>query len=140
VIAMVFFAYFCDLSGYLNRNHQLLEVSWWNMLVASIAIFLAVIFGQLEAALAQAYPTAQAVLDYHTINGWTISVILVMITAWRSVLRLQNPLKLPVTYLGATTFLLILVCLQMYLGDLVYWVYGIHTAPVVEAIKKGLLR
>jgi uncharacterized membrane protein len=60
---MVFFAYFCDLSGYLSRNHQLLEVSWWNMLVASIAIFLAVIFGQLEAALAQAYPTAQAVLD-----------------------------------------------------------------------------
>jgi hypothetical protein len=69
VIAMVLFAYVCDLVGYFTRNYRLLEVSWWNLVVASVAIFFAVIFGEFEAALAQAYPAAQPVLDWHTISG-----------------------------------------------------------------------
>ncbi|MFM7192130.1 MAG: DUF2231 domain-containing protein, partial [Microcystaceae cyanobacterium] len=63
VIAMVLFASVCDLTGYLTRNPRLLEVSWWNLLVASVAIFFAVIFGQLEAGLALAYPAAQTALN-----------------------------------------------------------------------------
>ncbi|MEJ6485893.1 DUF2231 domain-containing protein [Nostoc punctiforme UO1] len=54
-IAMVFFSFFCDVVGYFTRNHRLLEVSFWNMFVASVSIFLAVIFGQFEAGLAQPY-------------------------------------------------------------------------------------
>jgi uncharacterized membrane protein len=26
---------------------------------------------------------------------------------------------------------------QVYLGDLLVWVYGLHTVPVVEAVKQG---
>ena len=139
VIGMVFLAYFCDITGYLSRNHRLFEVSWWNMVVASVAVFFAVIFGEFEAALAQPYPAAQPILDYHTINGWSLSAILVALTAWRGVIRVKDPLKVPVVYLGAATLLMCLVCLQIYLGSLVNWVYGLHTAPVVKAIKEGIL-
>ncbi|MEL4895718.1 DUF2231 domain-containing protein [Crocosphaera sp. Alani8] len=139
VIGMVFLAYFCDITGYLSRNHRLFEVSWWNMVVASVAVFFAVIFGEFEAALAQPYPAAQPILDYHTINGWSLSAILVALTAWRGVIRVKDPLKVPVVYLGAATLLMCLVCLQIYLGSLVDWVYGLHTAPVVKAIKEGIL-
>jgi uncharacterized membrane protein len=140
VIAMVFFAYFCDIAGYLKRSYHLFEVSWWNMLVAAVAIFFAVIFGEFEASLAEPYPAAEPVLVWHTINGWSISVILVAITAWRGILRIRNPLRIPVIYLAVVTFLMCLVCLQIYLGDLVGWVYSLHTVPVVQATKEGLLK
>lgn len=139
VIGMVFLAYFCDIFGYLSRNHRMFEVSWWNMVVASVAVFFAVIFGEFEAALAQPYPAAQPILDYHTINGWSLAALLVALTAWRGVIRVRDPLKVPVIYLGAATLLMCLVCLQIYLGCLVDWVYGLHTVPVVKAIKEGIL-
>lgn len=56
VIAMVFFSYFCDVVGYFTRNLRFLEVGFWNLFVAAIAIFIAIIFGQLEAGLALVYP------------------------------------------------------------------------------------
>jgi uncharacterized membrane protein len=140
VIAMVLFAYVCDLVGYFTRNYRLLEVSWWNLVVASVAIFFAVIFGEFEAALAQAYPAAQPVLDWHTINGWSLSALLVALTAWRGVIRVRNPLKVPAAYLGAATLLVFLMALQIYLGCLVDWVFGLHTVPVVQAIREGRLK
>ncbi|BFM40287.1 DUF2231 domain-containing protein [Synechocystis sp. LKSZ1] len=140
VIAMVFFAYFCDLTGYLTRRPHWFEVSWWNLVVASIAIFFAVIFGEFEAALALPYPAAQPALDWHTVNGWSLSALLVGLTAWRGVLRVRNPLKLSVLYLGAATVLMCLICLQIYLGSLVDWVFGLHSVPVVEATKAGKLQ
>ncbi len=140
VIAMVFISFLFDVIGYFTRNHRLFEVSFWNMFVASIMIFLAVIFGQLEAGLAQAYGSAQSVLNYHTIMGWSLSAIVVGITAWRLVIRARNPQKVPPTYLGAATLLSCLVLLQMYLGTRLVWVYGLHGEAVVEAIRQGVLR
>ena len=32
-----------------------------------------------------------------------------------------------------------LVCIQVYLGDKLVWIYGLHTVPVVQAIRDGLL-
>lgn len=139
IIAMVFFAFCCDVIGYLTRNHRLFEVSFWNMLVAAIAIFFAVIFGQFEAALAQPYPLAQPVLNLHTIMGWSLAAIVVAITAWRLVIRTRNPLKIPAVYLGVATFLICLVSLQVYLGSKLVWVYGLHVEPVVEYLKQGVL-
>lgn len=140
VIAMVFFSFICDVIGYFTRNHRLYEVSFWNMFVASVMIFLAVIFGQLEAGLAQPYPSSQPILNFHTIMGWSLSAIVAGITGWRFVIRLRNPLKVPPIYLGVTTFLSCLVFLQMYLGTRLVWEYGLHTEAVVEAIKQGVLK
>jgi len=140
IIAMVFFSWFCDVVGYLTRNHRLFEVSCWNLLVAAIAIFLAVIFGQIEAGLANAYEAVESTLNFHTLLGWSLSAILVAITAWRFVIRARNPLKIPPVYLGVATFLICLVSLQVYLGSKLFWVYGLHVEPVVEAARKGILQ
>ncbi|MEA5566230.1 DUF2231 domain-containing protein [Anabaena sp. UHCC 0399] len=140
VIAMVFFSFTCDLIGYLTHKHHLFEVSWWNMFVAAVAIFLAVIFGQLEAGLAQPYAAAQPTLDLHTITGWSLSALVVGIAAWRFVIRARDPLRIPPAYLGVATFLLILVSFQVYLGTRLVWVYGLHVEPVVEATKRGILQ
>ncbi|MDJ0732683.1 MAG: DUF2231 domain-containing protein [Nostocaceae cyanobacterium] len=140
VIAMVLFAFFCDVVGYLTRNYRLYEVSWWNMLFATASIFVAIIFGQFEAGLAQPYNAAQPVLNLHTIIGWSLSGILAAITGWRYVIRSRNPEKMPIPYLGVGLLLTVLVCVQVYLGDELVWVYGLHTVPVVEAVKEGLLQ
>ncbi|BAZ28789.1 hypothetical protein NIES4074_12230 [Cylindrospermum sp. NIES-4074] len=140
VIAMVFFSFCCDVVGYLTRNHRLFEVSWWNLFVGAIAIFLAVIFGQLEAGLAEPYAAARPVLDLHTITGWSLSALVVAIAAWRFVIRARDPVKLPPAYLGVATFLIVLVSFQVYLGTQLFWVYGLHVEPVVEATKRGILR
>jgi uncharacterized membrane protein len=140
VIAMVLFAFLCDVIGYFTKNHRLYEVSWWNMFFATISIFIAIIFGQIEAGLSLAYYAAQPVLNLHTLLGWSLSGIVAGITGWRYVIRLQDPQKLPFAYLIAGLLLTLLVLYQVYLGDNLVWVYGLHTVPVVEAIKEGTLQ
>ncbi|BAZ04938.1 DUF2231 domain-containing protein [Calothrix sp. NIES-3974] len=139
VIAMVLFAFLCDVIGYFTRNPRLLEVSWWNMFFATISIFVAIVFGQIEAGLALAYRAVEPVLNLHTLIGWSLSGVIAAITGWRYVIRLRDPKSLPISYLGVGVFLTLLVCYQIYLGDKLVWVYGLHTAPVVEAVKEGIL-
>lgn len=140
VIAMVLFAVVCDVIGYFTKNVRLYEVSWWNMMFATISIFIAVIFGQIEAGLATPYTAAANDLNLHTLLGWSLSGILAAITGWRYVLRLRNSETLPVAYMGMNVFLTAIVLFQIYLGDKLVWVYGLHTEAVVEAARGGLLQ
>lgn len=140
VIAMVLFAVLCDGIGYFTRNPRLYEVSWWNLFFATISIFVAIIFGQIEAGLAEPYAAATATLNLHTILGWSLSGVIGAVTAWRYVLRSQDPKTLPWPFLGAGVVMSGLVLAQIYLGDLLVWVYGLHTVPVVEALREGVLQ
>jgi uncharacterized membrane protein len=137
VIAMVLFAVFCDFVGYFTKNPKLYEVSWWNLAFATVSIFIAVIFGQIEAGLSEPYGAAESTLDLHTILGWSLSGVLASVTGWRYVIRSQNKPQLPIPYLVLTLVLGLLVLVQTYLGDLLVWVYGLHTIPVVEATRGG---
>ncbi len=139
VIAMVLFAFLCDTIGYFTKNYRLFEVSWWNMCLATISIFVAIIFGQIEAGLALPYDAVQPVLNVHTLIGWSLSGIIAVITGWRYVIRSRNSENIPIYYLGIGLILTIIVCFQVYLGDQLVWVYGLHTSPVVEAVKQGVL-
>ncbi|AUT02387.1 DUF2231 domain-containing protein [Aliinostoc sp. HNIBRCY26] len=139
VIAMVLFAFVCDLIGYFTGKARFYEVGWWNLFVATIAIFVAIIFGQFEAGLAKPYEVAKSVLNLHTLIGWSLSGIIAAMTAWRYVLRARNPYKIPIHYLGVGLILALIVGVQVYLGDELVWVYGLHTVPVVEAVKDGML-
>jgi len=136
VIAMVLFSLVCDAIGYFTRNPRLFEVSWWNYFFATISIFIAIIFGQIEAGLAQPYAAVETTLNLHTIIGWSLSAIIAAITGWRYVLRIRDPKVLPVSFLGASLVLTVIVLFQVYLGDLLVWVYGLHTVPVVEALRE----
>ena len=46
---------------------------------------------------------------------------------------------MPVLYLGFATVLISMISLQIYLGDLLDWVYGLHGVAVVEATREGVL-
>jgi uncharacterized membrane protein len=139
VIAMVLFAVFCDVVGLWTKNVRLFEVSWWNLAFATVSIFVAIIFGQIEAGLAEPYPAATATLNLHTLLGWSLSGVIAAATAWRYVLRSRDPKTLPMPFVGMGILLTGLVFAQVYLGDLLVWVYGLHTVPVVEATRQGLL-
>lgn len=139
VIAMVLFAFFCDVVGYFTRNSRLFEVSWWNLFFATIAVFIAVIFGQVEAGLAMPYEAVTQTLNVHTLIGWSLSGIIATVTGWRYILRSRDPKTLPLPFLGVGALVFGLVLYQVYLGDELVWVYGLHTVPVVEAAREGLL-
>ena len=139
VIAMVLFAVVCDAIGYFTDNIRLYEVGWWNMVFATISIFIAII-GHVDADLATPYKAVAADLNLHTLLGWSLSAILAVITGWRYIIRLKTPDSLPSAYLGANAALTALVIFQIYLGDKLVWVYGLHTEPVVEAARRGLLQ
>jgi uncharacterized membrane protein len=140
VIAMVLFSFLCDAIGYFTKNARLHEVSWWNLFFATISIFIAVLFGQVEAGLSEPYDAVEPVLNLHTLIGWSLSAVITGITAWRYILRAKDPLRVPLPFIGAGLLLTILVCYQVYLGDELVWVYGLHTVPIVEAIKEGVLQ
>ncbi|MEB3229916.1 MAG: DUF2231 domain-containing protein [Leptolyngbyaceae bacterium] len=140
VIAMVLFAFVCDAIAYFSSNKRLYEVGWWNLFFATVSIFIAVIFGQIEAGLAEPYVAAEATLNLHTLIGWSLSGFIAAVTAWRYVLRSRNPDNLPLPFLAIGIILIGVVLVQTYLGDLLVWVYGLHSVPVVEATREGLLQ
>lgn len=140
VIAMVLFAILCDAIGYFAKNPRLYEVGWWNMVFATVSIFIAIMFGQVEAGLATPYAAAASDLNLHTLIGWSLSGILAVVTGWRYIIRLQTPESLPTAYLGMDAVLTLIVAFQTYLGDKLVWIYGLHTEAVVEAARGGMLQ
>ncbi|WP_411870306.1 DUF2231 domain-containing protein [Vulcanococcus limneticus] len=139
VIAMALIAFVFDLVGVLARKPALLEVSFWNLLFATAAIFVAVILGQVEAGLAAPYGGARRILDLHTTLGWALAGILSVLTGWRYVLRNQDSQTLPWPFLGAGALLSLLIGVQVLLGDQLIWTYGLHTVKVVAAMREGLI-
>ena len=51
----------------------------------------------------------------------------------------KNPTVLPRPFLALDVALAALVVVQVYLGDKLVWVYGLHTVPVVKVIRDGVL-
>jgi uncharacterized membrane protein len=139
VIAMAVIAVLFDLIGSLARRPGLFEVSFWNLLVATVAIFVAIIFGQVEAGLAEPYGASREILNLHSTIGWSLAGVLAVLTAWRYVIRSKDPTRLPLAFLGAGGLLVALVAVQVTLGNQLIWIYGLHTVPVVEAIRAGLV-
>ena len=139
VIAMALITVVFDLIGVLTRKKNLFEVSFWNLIVATVAIFVAIIFGQVEAGLANPYGASRDILNYHSTIGWSLAGVLALLTGWRYVARQKDPAVLPKRFLAIDFVLAGLVIAQMYLGDKLVWVYGLHTVPVVEAIRDGVL-
>ena len=139
VIALAVIAVLFDLIGSLARRPGLFEVSFWNLLVATVAIFVAIIFGQVEAGLAEPYGAAREILNLHSTIGWSLAGVLAVLTAWRYVIRSKDPGRLPLAFLGAGGLLVALVAVQVTLGNQLIWIYGLHTVPVVEAIRAGVV-
>ncbi|QNI79910.1 uncharacterized conserved membrane protein (DUF2231) [Synechococcus sp. RS9909] len=139
VIAMALITVVFDFLGVLTKRRNLFEVSFWNLVVATVAIFVAIIFGQIEAGLANPYGASRDILNYHSTLGWSLAGVLGLLTGWRYVVRQKDPTSLPSGFLVIDAVLAVLVFCQVYLGDKLVWVYGLHTVPVVEAVRSGAL-
>jgi uncharacterized membrane protein len=139
VIAMAVISVIFDLIGVVMRRPNLFEVSFWNLLFATTAIFVAIIFGQVEAGLADPYGASRSILNLHSTLGWSLAGVLSLLTGWRYVLRNRDPQSLPMTFLAADGVLALLVVIQVTLGNQLIWVYGLHTVPVVQAMRSGLV-
>ena len=139
VIAMALITVLFDVIGVISGKKNLFEVSFWNLIVATIAIFVAIIFGQVEAGLANPYGASRDILNVHTTIGWSLAGVLALLTGWRYVARQKDPANLPSGFLVLDLVLAGLVITQVYLGDQLVWVYGLHTVPVVEAIRQGVV-
>ncbi len=139
VIAMALITVVFDLIGVFTTRKNLFEVSFWNLVVATVAIFVAIIFGQIEAGLATPYGASRDILNYHSTLGWSLAGVLSLLTGWRYVARQKDPTLLPSAFLIIDSALAVLVFCQVYLGDKLVWIYGLHTVPVVEAVRSGVL-
>ena len=139
VIAMALISVVFDMIGVISGKKNLFEVSFWNLIVATVAIFVAIIFGQVEAGLANPYGASRDILNIHSTIGWSLAGVLALLTGWRYVARQKDPANLPRGFLALDVVLAGLVITQVYLGDKLVWVYGLHTVPVVEAIRQGVV-
>jgi uncharacterized membrane protein len=139
VIAMGLISFVFDLIGVLFRRSALFEVSFWNLLFATAAIFVAIIFGQVEAGLANPYGASREILNLHSTIGWSLAGVLSLMSGWRYVIRSRDPQQIPLAFLGAGALLSALIVVQVTLGNELIWVYGLHTVPVVQAMREGLV-
>jgi uncharacterized membrane protein len=139
VIAMGLVSFVFDLIGVVFRRPQLFEVSFWNLLFATAAIFVAIIFGQVEAGLANPYGASRDILNVHSTIGWSLAAVLSLMSGWRYVIRSRDPQQIPIGFLGAGALLSVLIVVQVTLGNALIWVYGLHTVPVVQAMREGLV-
>ena len=76
VIAMGLITFVFDLIGVVTRRPALFEVSFWNLLFATAAIFVAIMFGQIEAGLANPYGASREILNMHSTIGWSLAGVL----------------------------------------------------------------
>lgn len=139
VIAMGLITFVFDLIGSAFKKPALYEVSFWNLLFATVAIFVAIIFGQVEAGLADPYGASSEILNLHSTIGWSLAGILSLLSAWRYVIRNKDPQQLPLSFLAAGAGLSVLIVVQVMLGNQLIWVYGLHTVKVVAAMREGLI-
>ena len=139
VIAMGLITFVFDLIGSAFKKPALYEVSFWNLLFATVAIFVAIIFGQVEAGLADPYGASSEILNLHSTIGWSLAGILSLLSAWRYVIRNKDPQQLPLSFLAAGAGLSSLIVVQVMLGNQLIWVYGLHTVKVVAAMREGLI-
>ena len=89
--------------------------------------------------MAGPYGGARDILNYHSTIGWSLAGVLSLLTGWRYVVRQKDPAALPTGFLVIDGVLAALVFTQMYLGAKLVWVYGLHTVPVVEAMRSGVI-
>tara|TARA_Y100001968_G_scaffold8503_1_gene7157 strand:+ start:10804 stop:11214 length:411 start_codon:yes stop_codon:yes gene_type:complete len=136
---MALIAVLFDFIGVITKRVNLFEVSFLNLVVATISIFIAIIFGQIEAGLSNPYGASRDILNYHSTLGWSLAAILSLITGWRYVDRQKNPKSISKVLLFIDIILAFFILIQVYLGDKLVWIYGLHTVPVVKAIREGLL-
>lgn len=139
VIAMGLISFVFDLIGVLARRSALFEASFWNLLFATAAIFVAIIFGQVEAGLANPYGASRDILNLHSTIGWSLAGVLALMSGWRYVIRSRDPERIPLAFLGAGGLLSAMIVVQVGLGNQLIWVYGLHTVPVVQAMRNGLV-
>ncbi|AGY58914.1 DUF2231 domain-containing protein [Gloeobacter kilaueensis] len=139
-IAMVLFSVLFDWLGHFSHRPRLLNVGWYNLIAACAAIVGAIFFGQLEAGLANETLGMRPVLSWHTLIGWGLGAIVLVLAAWRGVMRYRNPDRINPAYLGAGLVVVGMVCYQLFLGTQLVWIYGVHVKPVVEADRQGALR
>lgn len=139
VIAMGLISFVFDLVGMIFKKPALYEVSFWNLLFATVAIFVAIIFGQVEAGLADPYGASREILNLHSTIGWSLAGVLSLLSGWRYGIRSQDPQQLPFPFLLAGAGLSVLIVVQVMLGNQLIWVYGLHTVRVVAAMREGLL-
>ena len=139
VIAMGLVAFVFDLIGHFGRRPALFEVSFWNLLFATVAIFVAILFGQVEAGLANPYGSSRDLLNLHSTLGWSLAGVLSLLSGWRYVIRSRDSQVLPPAFLVAGGGLSLLIVVQTLLGNQLIWIYGLHTVQVVAAMREGRL-
>jgi uncharacterized membrane protein len=139
VIAMGLVAFVFDLIGHFGRRPALFEVSFWNLLFATVAIFVAILFGQVEAGLANPYGASRDLLNLHSTLGWSLAGVLSLLSGWRYVIRSRDSQLLPPAFLVAGAGLSLLIVVQTLLGNQLIWTYGLHTVQVVAAMREGRL-
>jgi len=137
VIAMGLVAFLFDVIGLVARRPALFEVSFWNLLLATVAIFVAIIFGEIEAGLANPYGASRDLLNWHSTLGWSLAGVLSVLSGWRYVIRSRDPRTLPPVFLVGGGLLALLILAQMVLGSSLVWTYGLHTVPVVQAMREA---
>ncbi|XGV94769.1 MAG: DUF2231 domain-containing protein [Leptolyngbya sp. BL-A-14] len=133
VIAMVVVAAVFDVVGYFSGQQRFFNLGWWNLVIATIAIILAVGLGQFEAAIAVPSQGTQPTLDRHMAIGWLLLLILINLTLWRAVLRYHPKFPFSLFFLGTSALTVALVFYQVFLGTQLVWVHGLHVKPVIEA-------
>ena len=109
------------------------------VLLATVAIFVAIIFGEIEAGLANPYGASRDLLNLHSTLGWSLAGVLSVLSGWRYVIRSRDPRTLPPVFLVGGGLLALLILAQMVLGSSLVWTYGLHTVPVVQAMREASL-
>ncbi len=139
VIAAVVISVIFDGLGFITRRQSFFNVGWWNLVIATVAILVAICLGQFEASMAVPSQATQPVLDRHMAIGWLLTLILVNLVLWRGVLRYHIRPRISLFYLSAGLLTVALVAYQVVLGTQLVWVHGLHVKPAIEALRATAL-
>jgi len=127
------------------RRAAFRSVGFWSLLAGLVGGGLAIAAGYLDMDRANLTPETHDFVELHMTIGWVLGVSLVILSAWRWLIRHRGQMTINTAYLVAAFLVLGITLFQGWYGGEMVYAYGAGVAPTgqgtetVQAAKGPLM-
>lgn len=138
-IAFVLLSVAADLAARLakseTRRAAFRTVGFWSLLAGLVGGVLAIAAGYLDLHRSSFGPETNEFVSLHMTIGWVLGVCLVILAAWRWLIRHRGQMTINTAYLVAAFLVLGITCFQGWYGAEMVYSYGAGVAPTGQGTE-----
>ncbi|MBC8094444.1 MAG: DUF2231 domain-containing protein [Akkermansiaceae bacterium] len=138
-IAFVILSVVADFSARISKSEPrraiLRTLGFWSLVAALIGGVLTIAAGYLDLNRATLTPETFQLVRLHLIGGWTLGILLALLTAWRWLIWHRGQMTINTSYLAGGFLVLTLTLFQGWYGSELVYAYGAGVAPAGQGTE-----